>query len=317
MLEKLGKRGARAWPILLLAVLALHAMSAAAQGQPPDQQQDLAHEIAQLNWIDGPNTVEIAGVAGIDIPPGYEMLTPPDGAKFLALNGNSVTPADDASDYILQNDDPDSGWFAILAYENGGHIPDTQPIDAPQLLAIMQKYSEADNENRRKHGILTMNLMGWAIPPTYNPQTHRLDWAFDFDNSDGSRTVNLNSRILGRDGDLKIIVVDDPDLLAKDLPDFNKAISGFSFNDGQRYEDFVQGDPIAGYGLANLIGGAGASEPPQATTPTPTTQTATTTPAPPPPAKPNHAAALLKALAALVIIAIIGAIAARLLARRG
>jgi uncharacterized membrane-anchored protein len=311
MLGKLGKRQARARAILLLAAIALHTAPAAAQGEPPDQQQDLAHQIAQLNWTDGPNTVEIAGVAGIDIPAGYEMLSPPDGAKFLALNGNSVTPADDANDYILQNDDPDSGWFAILAYENGGHIPDTQPINPDQLLAIMQKYSEADNDNRRKHGILTMDLMGWAIPPAYNPQTHRLDWAFDFNNSDGSRTVNLNSRILGRDGDLKIIVVDDPDLLTKDLPDFNKAISGFSFNDGQRYEDFSQGDPVAGYGLANLIGGAGASQspPPPATTPA--------TPAPTPPTKPNHLPALLKALAALGIIGIIGAIAARKLAGRG
>jgi uncharacterized membrane-anchored protein len=42
--------------------------------------------------------------------------------------------------------------------------------------------------------------------------------------------------------------------------EFNDALRGYSFNGGQRYAEFRQGDKMAGYGLAALIaGGAAAS----------------------------------------------------------
>jgi uncharacterized membrane-anchored protein len=226
--------------------------------QPAPSEQDLAHQIAQLNWIDGPGAVKIANVSTFNIPQNYEMLVPPDSVKFLQLNGNTTSDGDNG-DFILQNDDPKSGWFAILVYEDAGHISDTETIDPNALLSAMQTYNARDNADRQKRGIPTMNLAGWAIKPSYDPQSHRLEWAFDFNNSDGTKTVNLNTRVLGRTGDLKIIVVDDPDALDADLPDFNHAMTGFTFDPGQKYGDYQQGDHLASYGLAALIGGAGVA----------------------------------------------------------
>jgi uncharacterized membrane-anchored protein len=225
---------------------------------PAPSEQDLAHQIAQLNWIDGPSAVKIANVSTFNIPQNYEMLVPPDSVKFLQLNGNTTSDGDNG-DFILQNDDPKSGWFAILVYEDAGHISDTETIDPDALLSAMQSYNARDNADRQKQGIPTMNLEGWAIKPSYDPQSHRLEWAFDFNNSDGTKTVNLNTRILGRAGDLKIIVVDDPDALKADLADFNHAMTGFTFDPGQTYGDYRQGDHLASYGLAALIGGAGVA----------------------------------------------------------
>jgi uncharacterized membrane-anchored protein len=226
--------------------------------QPSQSTQDLANQIAAMNWINGPNTVKIAGVSTFNVAQNYQMLGPPDSVKFLQLNGNT-TSDDDDGDYVLQNTDPKSAWFAILTYEDSGHVTDSETIDADTLLQSMQTDTDQDNANRQKQGVPTMNLAGWAIKPTYDTQTHRLEWAFDFNNSDGTKTVNLNTRILGRTGDLKIIVVDDPDALTADLPDFNNAMTGFTFDPGQKYSDYQQGDHLAGYGLAALIGGAGVA----------------------------------------------------------
>jgi uncharacterized membrane-anchored protein len=226
--------------------------------QPSPSTQELANQIAALNWIDGPSTVKIANVSTFTLAQNYQMLAPPDSVKFLQLNGNTTSDDDDGDD-ILQNNDPKSGWFAILTYDDSGHVTDSETIDADALLQSMQTYTDQDNANRQKQGIPTMNLAGWAIKPTYDTQTHRLEWAFDFNNSDGTKTVNLNTRILGRTGNLKIIVVDDPDALTADLPDFNNAMTGFRFDPGQKYSDYQQGDHLAGYGLAALIGGAGVA----------------------------------------------------------
>jgi uncharacterized membrane-anchored protein len=271
----------------LLTALLLSLLPAAAHAQTEDQQQALAHQIATLNWIAGPNTIEIANVAGFDIPQNYELLTPPDSLKFLQLNGNNPAP-DDATDDILQNTDPNSAWFAIIAYQAAGHIDDSQPIDPVRLLATMRQASDLDDANRRAQGIPTMTLTGWAIQPGYDSQIHRLEWAYDFTNPDNSQTVNLNGLILGRTGFLKITVVDDPAALNRDIPEINAALDNITFNDGQRYQDSQPTDPKSPYTLATLIGAA----PPPPPSPAPTT-----------PQPNHHLPALLKALLALAILA--------------
>ncbi len=225
----------------------------------PDAQQTLAHQIAQLPWAEGPISIAI-GAATIAVPAGYEILTPPNGEKFLELNGNPPSPAD-AADNILQSDDLARGWFAILTYENTGHITDTQKIDANALLATMQKLNDQDNAARQKQGQPTQALTGWAIPPAYDKTIHRLAWAFDFSDPNNGQNIILNIRLLGRTGDLKAIIVDDPASLVKDLPDIDKALAGAGFPAGQTYEDAAASDPQSPYGLAAIIGGATPTKP--------------------------------------------------------
>jgi uncharacterized membrane-anchored protein len=280
-----------------LAVMASFlATPAIAQPATPSlaQEQQLAQEIAQLNWVNGPNTIEVANIAGFDIPAGYQMLTPPDSLKFIQLNGNATT-TDDNGDYILQNVDPNSGWFAILTYEPIGHIKDIGPLNPTALLATLQALSTQDNANRAKQNIPPMTLTGWAVPPSYDPSTHTLQWALNFTNPDGSSLVNLNTDILGRTGALKIIVVDSPNTLAADLADFNHAMTGFSFNTGQRYQDAQTTDPATTLTLTALITGLTTQTPPPVQPPPPTTQ-------PPRRQEPNHLPAIAKALTALAFL---------------
>lgn len=256
-----------AFPVVTLLVGAIS--PALAQNSSTDQnavpntntaapQPSAIQQIQQLNWIAGPNALHMTGNSTFYIPQGYEMLAPPDSRKFIQLQGNITSDADN-HDYILQSQNTNSNWFSVLVYENVGHVPDGDNIKADELLANELTNMQAGNVVRKQHGLATMNLTGWAIKPNYNQQTHRVEWAYNFQNSDGTSTVNWNTRILGRTGDMKVIVVDDPNALAADIPDFNNAISGFSFDPKRQYSDYKQGDKLAKYGLMGLIAGGAAA----------------------------------------------------------
>ncbi len=251
--------------LCLAAALAALPAIGHAQSPPPSSPapappsgQTLAQQFQALHWLVGPTTVTVGDKASFSVPDGYAMLAPPDSVKYLQLNQNPTSESDN-NDYILQPIHHHGDWFAVLFYEDTGHIADDQSIDAGQLLDQVKSNSAADNEERQKLGMPSLTLSGWALQPSYDHNTHRLQWAFDFNSADGTQTVNLNTRILSRTGDMKVILVDDPAALQADLPGFNTALAGFSFNAGQRYADYHTGDKLAQYGLAGLIAGGAAA----------------------------------------------------------
>jgi uncharacterized membrane-anchored protein len=54
---------------------------------------------------------------------------------------------------------------------------------------------------------------------------------------------------------MAVTLVCDPEQLNAAIPEFNRAMGGFSYTDGNRYDQFVSGDRIAEYGLTALITG--------------------------------------------------------------
>ena len=58
-----------------------------------------------------------------------------------------------------------------------------------------------------------------------------------------------------REFNIPIVLVGDEDAYAQALQDSRKLLEGFSFVGGKTYAEYRQGDKMAGYGLAALIGG--------------------------------------------------------------
>lgn len=218
----------------------------------------IGQQINQLNWTRGPARIPLAGVAVLDLPFGYAALSPPDSENFLRLNGNPVDDGGPAN-YIIAPVSQNANWFAAVYYEDGGHIADDQTIDAEALFKSVQNDEQRENQTRQQQNMPVMMLSGWGAKPSYDKQTHRLEWAFQFAESGGGKTENFNTRLLSRTGDMHIILVDDPDMIAGDIPGFNAAISGLAFNSGQRYADYHSGDKLAAYGIAGLIAGGAAA----------------------------------------------------------
>ena len=55
-------------------------------------------------------------------------------------------------------------------------------------------------------------------------------------------------------------MVADQDGIADTTSEFNQILKGFAYKPGERYAEFRQGDKMAGYGLAALIGGGAVAK---------------------------------------------------------
>ena len=105
-----------------------------------------------------------------------------------------------------------------IDYSEDGYVKDSDAskINYDDLLKKMQKGLAGENPERRKQGYPAITLVGWAAPPHYDAETHKLYWAKDlkFEGTDGD-TLNYNIRMLGRKGVLELNAV--ADVAAKDL----------------------------------------------------------------------------------------------------
>lgn len=158
----------------------------------------------------------------------------------------------------------DALWGAVLTYEETGYVSDddASTTDYAELLKEMQASTLAANAERESAGYDTVVLKGWAETPRYEASTHRLYWAKDlvFSGSEGASTLNYDMRLLGRRGVLSVNFIGPIEALAEVREAAPALLAQASFNAGESYADFREGDKTAGYGVAALIaGGAGAA----------------------------------------------------------
>src|SRR5215510_52543 len=231
----------------------LVAATVQSMAQQPEGPGSIATQIQNLGWKIGPSEGKIAGRATIAIPAKYGFLGAADTSKFLTLMRN--LPRTDSYTFAPENLD----WFSIFDFEDTGYVKDDEKIDADAVLQSVKEGNARGNEERKKRGYPALNLDGWFVPPHYDTATKRLEWATKL-SSEGGVSVNYRIRLLGRAGVMSAVLVSDPDALEKDIRVFKTALNDFSFDAGQRYSEYREGDKIAEYGLTGLIiGGAAAA----------------------------------------------------------
>src|SRR4029453_12184709 len=71
------------------------------------------------------------------------------------------------------------GWGIVVEYEEEGFVNDNDAasIDYAKLLKQMQEATIAANVERQKQGFEAVTLVGWAEPPSYDSEAHKLYWA--------------------------------------------------------------------------------------------------------------------------------------------
>ena len=238
---------------LAIGVATIVPASARAQDNQQQAQLGLAKQIESLNWVHGPATVPIGNEANIHIPKGIRYLGSADTHKFLELNGN---PAED-SDYTIA---PETlTWFAILEFESAGYVSDKEKIDPDALFTQIKSSEDEDNKQRTSMGQTGLHLDRWLTPPHYDGASHNLEWGTVMHTDSGDQLVNYTSRILGRDGMTKAILVTDPSSFSSDLSQYRSAMSGFAYQADKKYEDHKAGDKMAAYGLGALVAGGAAA----------------------------------------------------------
>ena len=218
------------------------------------QETDYVTQLKALHWIEAPASAPIDTKAHFKLTNGMIALGSADTDKFLQINGNLPDP----NSYLVAS--PDLRWFAVFSFEDTGYVKDDDKIDADELLKSLKEQNKAGAEERKKRGLDPLTLVGWYVPPHYDTESKRLEWGTRLRTSDNQDIVNYSIRILGRHGVMNAILVSAPANLDKDVAEFHGALHDFSFDSGQKYAEFKDGDKVAEYGLAALVvGGAAAA----------------------------------------------------------
>ncbi|MEJ0099901.1 MAG: DUF2167 domain-containing protein [Pseudomonadota bacterium] len=237
---------------LPLRVVAAETPSASSEPQPSPQQQAFIDALKKLDWVKGPSSVDVPGKSKLQIPEGYVFLDQGNTDKYLELTHNLPSGTD------VMVGPADLHWVAYLSFADEGYVKDDEKIDAPALLKSLQEGAQQSNEERRRRGWAELSIVGWAVQPAYNASNHRLEWATILE-SQGERGVNFSTKVLARRGHTSVILVCAPETLNASRTQLETVLGGYSFDQGERYADWVPGDKVATYGLAALVlGGAAA-----------------------------------------------------------
>jgi len=221
-----------------------------AQGQEP-----------AINWIDGPTTADLGGIAKLEVPKGFMFADKKGTQKLLELTQNIPTGYELGAIVPDVADDKDR-WFVIFEFHEVGFVKDDEKskLDSAALLKSMQEGTEEANEVREEKGWPAFHVRGWAHEPFYDDTTNNLTWAIRGSGDSGGESINHSIRILGRRGTMNVDLVLGPDEYETIVPEFNDLMASFEFHNGSRYGDFVSGDKVAAYGLTALVaGGVGAA----------------------------------------------------------
>jgi uncharacterized membrane-anchored protein len=82
-------------------------------------------------------------------------------------------------------------WGAVVTFDETGYVSDEDAAstDYDELLSAMQEGTREANAARADAGFGTIDLVGWAERPAYDPATHPVVWAQNLRFSDAHEPV--------------------------------------------------------------------------------------------------------------------------------
>lgn len=248
----------------LLTAIALMLITFTAPVNAQDTLPDTLYEeytvfdsiMASVDWVVGPDSATISDIGKIALSENCTFTGREGSRTLMEAFQNPLSEMEQG--FICSKS---FSWWAIFEWDPTGYVKDDEKadLDADKILQQLRDGTKAGNEEREDRGWVTLEVVGWAQPPHYDESTHNLEWATIIQSSDGYRTVNHNSRILGRRGIMHVTLVTDVDSLDAYLPEYRSAMAGFSFIPGETYAEYREGDKIAEYGLTALVVGGGAA----------------------------------------------------------
>ena len=204
--------------------------------------------------LEGPGVGKLGSMAQIEVPAGFIFL---DGKTTRAMMKKSGDPVSGEEVGFMRNTNGD--WAVYFEFSDIGYVKDDDKdkLDAAKLLASYQRGTAEGNKAREAAGRAPIEIVGWDQEPKYDPESHNLTWCLRA-TSAGHAFVNFNTRLLGRKGVMKVILVCDPDNLPKTMPEFSGVLAKHKFQTGESYAEYRPGDKVAKYGLAALVLGGAA-----------------------------------------------------------
>jgi uncharacterized membrane-anchored protein len=149
----------------------------------------------------------------------------------------------------------------ILTYDDSGYVTadDWRNVDADKKLADIRTDIEDANAERAKNGRPATRLDGWVQPPVYDAAHATLRYMYALHQDNGTKWINAVALVLGRHGYERFVLATDGKNPAAERLALAAYVKDYTFDHGFRFSDYVQGDKVAGYGLAALVGAGGAA----------------------------------------------------------
>ena len=245
--------------LLFITMMSLHAN----EEQPTTEDEYLAWAKKTWDSINRQNgTIKLNSAGAIlNIPQSFYYLDQKDAKTVLVdIWGN---PPDQTTlgmifPVAMTPFDADA-WAVTLSYEEDGYVSDddADDIDYNELLQQMKKDTQESSKIRISQGYEGIELVGWASPPYYDANAHKLHWAKELSFSGREvNTLNYNIRVLGRKGVLVLNFIagmDQKELIESKL---DSVLALAEFDSGSKYDDFNPDiDKVAAYGIGALVAG--------------------------------------------------------------
>ncbi|MFH1811076.1 MAG: DUF2167 domain-containing protein [Pseudomonadota bacterium] len=205
--------------------------------------------------LPGPVDGALGEFATIQVPEGYGFVPKSEMPALNAATQNLDNPSDLGA--ILGDK-----FIVFFSWDDIGYVKDDEKdeLDAKELLENFQQGQLEANKVREQQGFPPLFIDGWQTPPYYDQQTNNLTWATKLRSGDAEGfTVNHNVRLLGRRGVMSATLVGAPEGMADAIVALNGMLGHYTYNEGQRYSEFSQGDKLAAVGLSALVLGGGAA----------------------------------------------------------
>jgi len=150
------------------------------------------------------------------------------------------------------------GSTLYLSYADEGYvkIDDWSDVNADDLLKSMTDGTNAENEERAKNGGKALHVDGWVQQPTLDRQRSSVMWIVKLHEQGGDPFVNATAIALGRHGYEHFTLATNAGNTAATRTLLASLVNDFQFDKGFRFSDYADGDKLAGYGIAALIGTA-------------------------------------------------------------
>lgn len=200
------------------------------------------------------------GLATLTIPKGFKYLNAAE-AKYIIEDVWGNLKGQTPLGMIVPEHSMASiaDYAFIVEFQEIGFVKDddANKINYTDLLKDMKEDDVKANEERKKQGLSTMELMGWAASPHYDATKKVLYWAKDYKvEGNTDHTLNYDIRILGRKGVLTLQAVSSMSQLDSVNKNLNSVLGMVSFGDGHKYSDYNSStDNVAAWTIGGLVAG--------------------------------------------------------------
>jgi uncharacterized membrane-anchored protein len=226
-----------------------------------DPEMDAFFERIDSEIIYGPNSVDVGGIAVLELEYGQAFLNKKHLSELFTIIGKESkspffgwvipgTPGDDEEN----NDANDDNWSVInIEIADIGHIS-ANGDESWDYDRLLKNITETQNKSGNQ-------VLKWVEFPNYKRLQHKLNWSYEVKNANEEYFDVYQNMIFGRSSILTLSSISRSRNRDNQLTMTRKLTDTATFTHGNRYKDYQSGiDKESSLTLAALVGGSLAAK---------------------------------------------------------